>query len=41
MSIMLSRRMKEDYTDETVIMQVVLADAEHAEEHVHNLKGSG
>ena len=31
---------EEDYTDETAMMQMVLADAEHAEEHVLNFEGS-
>nr|XP_020173952.1 uncharacterized protein LOC109759544 [Aegilops tauschii subsp. strangulata] len=31
---------EEDYTDETMMMQTVLADAERAEEHVLNFKGS-
>ena len=31
---------EEYYTDETAMMQVVLADAERAEEHVLNFKGS-
>ena len=31
---------KENYTDETTMMQAVLAGAERAEEHVLNIKGS-
>ncbi|XP_020201396.1 uncharacterized protein [Aegilops tauschii subsp. strangulata] len=31
---------EEDYTDETVMMHVVLEDAEHAKEYVLNFKGS-
>ena len=31
---------KEEYSDETTMMQVVLEDAERAEDHVLNFKGS-
>ena len=31
---------KEEYSDETAIMQAILEDAERAEEHVLNFKGS-
>jgi hypothetical protein len=31
---------EEEYSDETAMMQAVLEDAEHAEEHVLNFKGS-
>ena len=31
---------EKDYADETAMMQVVLVDAERAEEHVLNFKGS-
>lgn len=31
---------EEDYADETTMMQAVLVDAKHAEEHVLNFKGS-
>ena len=31
---------EEEYSDETAMMHAVLEDAEHAEEHVLNFKGS-